>query len=180
MNDYEKNFWITFLNIHQKTKNIYIKAEEYDTEFCSIIQPIKEQRDALDHIVRAYTEIITDDTKEKDEKYIKKNFEKAIGHIYRSFFDTADILTIILREHINKELSQHSYKMILKYWDNYEEIRKRLISINEDIATLRINKEIKKKQEEQEALFNEYDKILDFLFKTFEYVFFELYPKINV
>lgn len=54
MQEYEMNFWSTFSKLHNMTKEMYIKSEEYDDDFCSIIQPIKEQRDALDHIVRSY------------------------------------------------------------------------------------------------------------------------------
>ena len=182
MLDYEKNFWTTFSNLYLMTKDMYIKAEEYDDEFCSIMQPIKEQRDALDHMVRSYSELVNsenDHLDENKEKYVQKNLDKAIGHMYRAFYDTADILTIILREHISNELQGHSYSHICSCWSDYESIRKQLVNVTKQIASLRLKKEVKSSQEEQEQIFKEYKDILDFLFGTLDTLLIDIYPKLK-
>ncbi|MDE5770303.1 MAG: hypothetical protein K2I06_01550, partial [Ruminococcus sp.] len=169
MFDCERDFWNTFSNLYLMTKEMYIKAEEYDDEFCSIMQPIKEQRDALDHMVRSYGELIKSNNNNKDvlneeqKKYVQKNFDKAIGHMYRAFYDTADILTIILREHIGNELKGHSYSKICSCWSDYESTRKQLVKITDQISKLRFKKEVKTSQSEQEKIFEEYKSIIDFL-----------------
>ncbi len=186
MQDYEINFWSTFSKLYNMTKEMYIKSEEYDDDFCSIIQPIKEQRDALDHIVRSYQalfDVESGNVPEKDidskNEYIKKNFDKAIGHIYRAFFDTADILTIILREHISNILNEYSYREIISCWKNYEIIRKKLVKMPKKIAELRLKKEIKSDNKEQEDIFKQYKEIIDFLFDTLDYVLLDFYPAVN-
>ena len=55
MDDYIKNFWNDYSFIHNTTKELYILSEELESDFSSFIQPIKEQRDSLEHIVRAYS-----------------------------------------------------------------------------------------------------------------------------
>ncbi len=182
MFDFEKNFWIDFENLYNMTKEMYIKSEEYDDDFSSIMQPIKEQRDALDHIVRSYSRIIiieqselSDDEKSEKLESIQRNFQKALGHIYRAFYDTADILTIILREHISKYLNSFTYKQICSCWSDYETQRIKIINLSKRIANLRIIKEIKSNKKEQQKIFDEYKEILDFLFDTLDFVSGDLY-----
>ena len=71
--------------------------------------------------MRAYSNQYTDNI---DENYIKTNFEKAIGHEYRAFFDTADFLSIVLRQKIAERLSQYSLLEIKSVWEEYDEIKK--------------------------------------------------------
>lgn len=175
----EENFWGTFINVYNKTKEIYIKSEEYDTEFCSIIQPIKEQRDALDHIVRSYSEMRSpaNGTSEANLEKIDQNFNKAIGHIYRAYYDSADIFTIILRQRISELLNEYSYAEICSCWDDYKNYRKELNKIPKRVANLRFKKEVKANPEELNNIFNEYDAILNFLCETLE-IALDLAPKI--
>ena len=180
MLDYEIDFWNNFTDLYFKTKEMYIKAEEYDDDFCSIMQPIKEQRDALDHIIRSYTELIkSNNGQTANQDYIQKNFDKALGHIYRAFYDTADILTIVLREHISKNLQGYSYKEIISVWDKYSEVRPQLIDVTKRIVALRLKKEIKSSSKEQQKIFDEYKSIIDFLFKTLDTILIDVYPKLN-
>lgn len=173
MEKYELEFWNVFCKVHQKLKEFYIKSEEYDKDFSTILQPIKEQKDALEHIVRVYSKLLTG---EKDEKYIQDSFSKAIGHIYRAYYDTADIFTIILRERISDYLSIFSYKQITSVWgkEKYEKERKYLIDINGKIADLRINKDIANKEE----TFNDYKDIIDHLFVIYKDVLLNVYPQL--
>ena len=85
--------WKKIYQLHQKTKIYLLTAEEISENGDALIQPLKEHRDAYDHIVR----IFASTTKKVPEgydyySYIKGNLEKAYGHEYRAFFDTADWL----------------------------------------------------------------------------------------
>lgn len=177
MTDLEKNFWCDFCKIHKELKRIYILSEEHSNDFSSILQPIKEQRDALEHIVRAYYKIINAPDSE-NISYIEKNLSKAKGHLYRAYYDTADIFTIILREKISDYLSLFSYSEIISAWDKaeYDKERKFLVKVNKEIAELRIKKDVIEKDTEKEQIFSQYDTIITHLFRLYELVLLDIYP----
>lgn len=81
------NQWSILCKIHVLTKHYTLIAEEYGFTMKSILQPIKEQKDAYEHIIRAYTKILECN----DIEYATNNLSKAIGHEYRAFFDTIDL-----------------------------------------------------------------------------------------
>ena len=88
------------------------------------IQPMKEQKDAYEHLIWAYTKMYDvkniasnldegeNDNTPKNTKnqpsqepivqYVLSNLDKAIGHEFRAFYDTMDYLTIIIRDIIFK------------------------------------------------------------------------------
>lgn len=186
MQDFEIKFWTDFEQLYNMTKKMYIKTEEYDDDFCSIMQPIKEQRDALDHIVRSYSRLIklearelTDKQEQENLESIQRNFQKALGHIYRAFYDAADILTIILRKHISDYLAPFTYRQICSCWSDYEHKRRELIEISKNIANLRADKEIKSNPKDQQKIFDEYQRILNFLFDTLDYISGDLYMSLS-
>lgn len=171
MKDYEREFWEDFCKVHQKLKEFYIKSEEYSKDFSTILQPIKEQKDALEHIVRVYCELLIGN---EDEKYIRENFSKAKGHIYRAYYDTADIFTIILRERISDYLSIFSHSQISSVWgeEKYKKERDFLIDVNETIANLRIEKDVIDKKD----VFNRYKDIIEHLFDIYLDILKNVYP----
>ena len=134
------NLWITLCQIHILTKHYSILAEEFGFSMKAILQPIKEQRDAYEHIVRAYTKLL--DEKQAGIDYAVKNLEKAIGHEYRAFFDSIDYLTIIIREKIYKELKDYKYEDIRCVYPDYDRVKKELNSLPNEIATFREKKDI--------------------------------------
>ena len=76
-----------YIDYIKKTKIYLLTAEEISENGDALIQPLKEHRDAYDHIVR----IFASTTKKVPEgydyySYIKGNLEKAYGHEYRVFF----------------------------------------------------------------------------------------------
>lgn len=181
MTDIELAFWEDFCLVHAETKNIYIYAEEYSKDFSSILQPIKEQRDALEHIVRSYTRILATTTPtDSDTSYIEKNFSKAKGHLYRAYYDTADIFSIILREKISEYLSLFTYSEIVSVWGKkeYDEKRKYLIRVNKVIADLRIEKDVVETKEQRKQVFDKYFDIIDNLKKIYDIVLEDIYPQL--
>lgn len=180
MREFLNTFWKNFIYIYTITKELYILAEEYDDEFSSFIQPIKEQRDALEHIVRSYSRMgneVTDLSKE-DEEYIRNNLSKATGHIFRAFFDCADVLSISLREKLSRQLKKFSYSQIISIWPEYESERLKLVDMPKKIASMRQKKDIAK-DEDIVQMVNEYKKNIDTMFDIYDTFMKQVYPKLN-
>lgn len=172
------NIWETLCKIHILTKHYTLLAEEYNISTKAFLQPMKEQKDAYEHIIRAYTrkcekQILSED----DHSYMLKNIEKAIGHEYRAFFDTIDYLTICLRELIGKELSGISYSDLIKIYPEYDKYKKILIDMPERIAKHRELKDIG--SNEMLRFASDYGKVVDDLILCYKYLCCEVIKQLN-
>lgn len=171
-------FWGDFCDLYMQAKKYLLLIEEMEPQHSTVIQPIKEQRDALDHIVRAYDLSLKKESCSCQEeierlgKCISEEFERSKGHIERAINDCADILSIILREKISAYLSDFSYKEVLSKWNDYPIERKFLIRVDEKIADLR-NRDINAKNR-----INEYDAIINKLKDIYYKVTEEIYPQL--
>ncbi len=169
-------FWNRFCGLFSQTKKYLLLIEEVEPQHATVMQPIKEQRDALDHIVRAYNlfdhfESETDDDKKKKlVQNCQKEFERAKCHMERALNDCADILSIILREKISTYLSEFNYRSIVSVWKDYPVERKFLIKVDEEISKLR-NRTI-----DPVDRMSEYDKIIERLKIIYYKVAEEIYP----
>lgn len=170
-------YWKKLTQIHNITKELYIRSEEYNDDLKSFIQPIKELKDAYEHIVRANTRAFINFSDVKDIDYIKSNMDKAIGHEFRAFFDTADFICIIFRKKINEKLEGFSYNQIVNEWPEYNFARKRIISIPEDIASIRIKKDIGS-SEKMSSLVLDYKEIVEELINYYKKIDLEVYPQL--
>lgn len=174
-----EKFWKDSCQLYNQTKKYLLLIEEIEPQHATIMQPIKEQRDALDHIVRAYSlfEEIINCKDDKQKAIIAKNlteeFNRAKSHLERAINDCADILSIILREKIAAYLSEFSYKEIVSVWTNYPKERKFLIRVDEKISELR-NRDINNYQ----VALNDYNAIIDRLKTIYYKVTEEIYPKL--
>lgn len=95
MNDFQVH-WDNICKIYFLTKHYLLLSEELSEDFDTFLQPIKEHRDAFDHIARVYGYKMLDRKVDNIEKYREDNMKKAVGHAYRAFFDTADWLSYIV------------------------------------------------------------------------------------
>lgn len=180
MEDFIKDFWDKFISIYKNTKELYILSEEYEPGFNSYIQPIKEQKDALDHIVRSYFRYISTPKLDiKDLEYMKANFQKSIGHIFRAFFDTCDILSITLREKLSAELKPFRYSEIIRVWPEYETERSYLAGLPQQIANMRQKKDIAQNSDNIFDLVSKYRAIIDRLHQIYIVFMKDIYPKLN-
>ena len=108
------HFFNDMSQVHMYTKHYLLISEEISEEGVTFLQPLKEHRDAYDHLMRIFS-IPIKKAEEKDiEKYKLDNVKKAFGHEYRAFFDTADWFTYICRKYIREELSFNAKKKIYK------------------------------------------------------------------
>lgn len=173
-----ENNWKILCKIHILTKHYTLLAEEYNISTKAFLQPMKEQKDAYEHIIRAYTRKCENTLlSEEDEEYVAKNIEKAIGHEYRAFFDTIDYLTLCLRELISKRLSEFSYKELIQTYPDYDKFKKTMIDMPERIATYREKKDIG--SSEMLKFASEYGKIVDELIVCYKYIGYDVIKKIN-
>ena len=180
MEKYLEDFWRNYSYIHNSTKELFILSEEYDTEMSSFIQPIKEQKDSLEHIVRAYSRYSQNECiKSEDEKYIKSNLTKAMGHIFRAFFDCADVFSIIFWEKISNEIRKFSYNEILRVWKDYEKYRIVLVDMPKKIAEFRTNKDIAKNDGDITGMVKSYKETVFELFKIYDEFMKDIYPILN-
>lgn len=170
--------WEILCKIHVLTKHYTLLAEEYNISTRAFLQPMKEQKDAYEHIIRAYTRKCEKQSLSKDDKnYMAKNIEKAIGHEYRAFFDTIDYLTICLRELIAEELKGVSYQELIKIYPEYDEYKKKLVDMPEHIAKCRELKDIGSNEMLQFA--SSYGNTVDELIKCYKYLCCDVVRQVN-
>lgn len=170
LNDEERKYIDVMSKIHVYTKKYLLLAEESAEAGECFLQPLKEHRDAYEHLMRCYIADIENDGSNEDElsQYIGNNLSKALGHEYRAFFDTADWFTYILRRWIRIKLSDEGEYICKNKILNYAEIKSFINELPYKIAKLRGNKDIGNVQENDDGLLpeiNEYIKIMDKLIK---------------
>ena len=142
-----QNEIIRYLNemskIHMFTKHYLLIAEEISEDGVTFLQPLKEHRDAYDHLIRIFALAVKDDDRIDAEQYILDNIKKAFGHEYRAFFDMADWLTYICRKYIREELSFNSKRKKYKEkFDDFEDVKRFINEIPYTIARYREGKDV--------------------------------------
>jgi hypothetical protein len=140
--------WETICRIHQNSKELAILGEEFGDEFKAFIQPMKELKDAYEHVIRAKSKELDLQYPDEDmstESYIETNIKKVLSHEYRAFFDVADWFSITVRDLITRDLqpfSAEEINMAIPYY--YTDYRPRIYTTSEDIAAYRSRKDIGK------------------------------------
>lgn len=163
-----EEYWDDICKIHLFTKHYSLLAEELSVEGELFLQPLKEHRDAYDHVIRVYATKNRINEVDDVDAYMQKNMSKALGHEYRAFFDTADWLTLICRERINKLLQGETRADIERKYPGYKELKKMLLSLPDEIAQLRENKDIGKESTTVLDEVDQYVKILDKLLRYYK------------
>lgn len=127
--------------LYARTKKLILTAEQFDPESRSNISVFKEQRDALDHIIRSVGAIL-EPSEGKDEKYVRLHFEKATSHLYRAAYDSLDGIGISCKMRLKDTMDGVSNEAIgavfPKYWENVREFD----TLQEKIADHRNAKDV--------------------------------------
>lgn len=166
MDDFKlKPYWKSICQIYFLTKHYLLIAEELSEDFDTFLQPVKEHRDAFDHVARVYGIGELEKQPNNVEKYQIENLKKAIGHTYRAFFDTADWLSYVCRKEIRKILSQYSREQILNQYPNYDSVKNMLIAVPKQIADIRSTKDL---SDDESLLIDEVRKYSDILDQLIE------------
>lgn len=142
MGDY-KEYWDNICQIYFLTKHYLLLAEELSNEFDTFLQPLKEHRDAFDHVARVYGyRFLQNNDITNTDEYCSANMRKAVGHVYRAFFDTADWLSYICRQKIRLLIGDKKREEIVAKYPEYDELRRKLELIPEKVADIRQNKDV--------------------------------------
>ena len=156
--------------IHASTKHYLLISEELCNEGVAFLQPLKEHRDAQDHLMRIFglsnPKISTKNAQISDENYIIDNVKKAFGHEYRAFFDTADWFTYICRRYIREELSFPSKRK--KYEESFKDFTELKTFIN-DLPLLIAQYREKKDVSNCSTVLNEVAKYEDTMIQLLKY-----------
>ena len=75
--------------LYSKTKRFVLRMEQVDPESRSNLAIFKEQRDALDHVMRALAEFF-EKGEDADGDYMCQQLDNARGHLFRAAYDALD------------------------------------------------------------------------------------------
>lgn len=132
----DKELKENLLFVYTETKNLFIEAEELLPEMRFFAAPTLEHRDALEHVMRYMSKTdngnVTNDAIEQ--------LDSALGHEVRAYFDTADYVSISVRDEIRKCLQKMSSRKIKRNWNDYSETKGELVAISEQVANIRKKK----------------------------------------
>lgn len=167
MDDFTR-YWDSICQIYFLTKHYLLLAEELSDDFDTFLQPVKEHRDAFDHIARVYGYKFLQNDITDVETYRRENMNKAVGHAYRAFFDTADWLSYICRQKIRQMLDGKTYDEIVLQYPSYPDAKKLLLEAPASIAKIRENKDISDNANELVKEVSEYKTILDQLLDIYQ------------
>lgn len=174
----EKRYWKSICEIYFLTKHYILKAEEISLKLETFLQPVKEHRDAFDHIARVYGYELMDKNVENPDSYRTENLKKALGHVYRAFFDTADWLSYECRKQIRETLAQIPPDEINSKYPEYNEAKECLNSIPFEIANIRANKDIGNTPGELVSVVQQYKEKLDLIVSIYTKIL-EIFPVVR-
>jgi len=153
------------VRLYVRTKRLVLSAEEMDPESKSNIAVFKEQRDALDHVMRALADVLDgEESDPPDPKYFTMQLEKARGHLFRAAYDALDGLGVSCKIRIAKVMDGLSNEAIQavhpQYYDHLVEIEK----IEQQIVTHRQQKDVGDRTlENMDAYKNQVEKLYGYL-----------------
>lgn len=135
--------WEHLVAIHNKTKSIFIFAEELEfDDFLTFVQPVSELRHAHVHLMRWATSKLGRGKRSHDEEYQQDCLKAALRHEVRGFFDSADWLSVLLRKGIRERLTPYSHDCICNVLrDYYPKQRPRIDAIAREITERRQQKD---------------------------------------
>ena len=143
------------IELHSYVKKYLIICEEIsETTF---LQPLKEERDAYDHLLIAFS------LDWKDTKALS-NFKSAKNHEERAFFDVMDFFCITLKEKIANEVNAiiATGKKISEVYPRYADMRELLLSSIKQIADIRYRRDLSENAMDIKTYIDIAEKIFDF------------------
>ena len=127
--------------LYAKTKGFVLLAEQFDPESRSNIAIFKEQRDALDHLMRGFAECF-DKTKEPDNEYLRSQIDKARGHLFRAAYDALDGVGVSGKLRIHEAMKGVSGEAINEVYKDYYDHVAEVEEIDRKIAGHRKAKDV--------------------------------------
>jgi hypothetical protein len=131
--------------LYSRTKRFILQAEETDPESRANIAIFKEQRDALDHIMRALNKALNDPPAESSAEYIDLQFDKAWGHLFRAAYDSLDGVDVSFKVRLEEGMRGVSNDAISAvYPEYYTEVLPEMTALQMRIADFRCAKDVHK------------------------------------
>ena len=118
--------------LHNITKTYLIRCE-YLTE-STLIQPVKEFRDAYDHILKTFFLA-------EDSDIVTQNLERAYSHEFRAFMDTLDYYCVQLMKRIGDIINSVGIPTLRKNYKHFPELFRYLIQSEREITKIRKERE---------------------------------------
>lgn len=118
-------------NLHNISKEYLIRCETLAGK--TLIQPIKEYRDAYDHLLKTFF-------LREDDESLTKNLNSAYSHEFRAFMDTLDIYCLTLLNKINELNQNNSMEYIKEKYSSYASMVKYLFEARDTIVRLRFER----------------------------------------
>jgi hypothetical protein len=101
----EKEKWDRILELYQKSSRLRCLSQEIDLKASAFMQPTIEFSYALDHILKSVAADL-------QSGQTTDHLDRAMGHIARAFFDSADWITLNLQNRISQLLGNYTSKVI--------------------------------------------------------------------
>jgi hypothetical protein len=138
-----RSIWEQIVKIHFATKRITLHAEELEyLGNKTYLQPIREERDAFEHVCRAIGSDLGLAKLPRNHDYIAGNLESARKHVVRAFFDAADWYGTVLRAGIRERLEPYSQQCIRSVLPQYySEMQVRIDAIVHRVVQCREEKD---------------------------------------
>jgi hypothetical protein len=127
-------------DLYRDLKRVILFVESLDPKNASNIQVIKELRDSYDHI-QSILRFKYEPEGNENGDYFKSNIDKALGHIYRAYFDSLDSSYIIMKADLFEYLEKYTASIRHKGIPGYAEKRAELIEMQTKMGVLRGKKD---------------------------------------
>lgn len=129
------------MSLYTKTKRLILQSEQLDPESRSNIAIFKEQRDALDHLIRALQDALPPANGQRPGYFVFQ-LDKAKGHLFRAAYDALDGLAISSKIRIHEAMKDVSNEAIDAVYPDYYEHLTEVERIDLEIAERRNNKDV--------------------------------------
>ena len=141
MNPAEEKQLGELVSLYTKTKKLVLQAEQLDPECRSNIAIFKEQRDALDHLMRALQDALPPVAAPRPD-YFTLQIDKAKGHLFRAAYDALDGLAISCKIRIAEAMTGVSNEAISAVYPEYYDHLTEIERIDLEIADRRNEKDV--------------------------------------
>jgi hypothetical protein len=136
LQDYQKELY-SLINWYEKTKELVIEAESFDSNNSCYIQPLHELRYSYDHLIRAFVL----DINGANSDIIQKALYSAKSHLQRAYSDSIEWFWISVKEKYITTLAPFTSDQIaLGFPDYYSKIRPSMNQFNHIINEYKISK----------------------------------------
>lgn len=158
--------------VHSLTKHYLLIAEELAPDGNVFLQPLKEHRDAYDHIFRIFGLSLREkgELPKSIDDYMLDNLKKAFGHEYRAFFDAADWLTFICRRYIRESLSVQEIRDRYTSMFDFDSTKSFINNVSFVIAEYRKTKDVSSNKVPLLTEVDKYKEVLDQLLEIYRNV----------